>query len=73
MVSLKILPFLLSLGLPLIPQIIVAQTIEEFEQKPISAEEVNSGGVSPNSWRRCSHSGKSKVKSQLPNYHKLQV
>jgi hypothetical protein len=38
MVNLKIFPFLLSLGLALILQIIVAQTVEELEQKATSAE-----------------------------------
>ncbi|MEH2425715.1 MAG: hypothetical protein V7K48_33920 [Nostoc sp.] len=40
MVSLKILPLLLSLGLALIPQISVAQTVKELEEKATSAGEV---------------------------------
>lgn len=38
MVNLKIFPLLLSLGLALIPEISVAQTVEELEQKATSAE-----------------------------------
>jgi tetratricopeptide (TPR) repeat protein len=51
MVSLKILPFLLSLGLVLIPQITVAQTVEELEQKATSAEEVKNYQEAANIWR----------------------
>ncbi|OYD88762.1 hypothetical protein CDG77_22095 [Nostoc sp. 'Peltigera membranacea cyanobiont' 213] len=51
MVSRKILPFLLSLGLVLIPQISVAQTVEELEQKAASAEEVKNYQEAANIWR----------------------
>ncbi|MBE8998126.1 tetratricopeptide repeat protein [Nostoc sp. LEGE 12447] len=51
MVSWKILPFLLSLGLVLIPQITVAQTVEELEQKATSAEEVKNYQEAANIWR----------------------
>ncbi len=51
MVSLKILPLLLSLGLALIPQISVAQTVEELEQKATSAEEVKNYEEAANIWR----------------------
>ncbi|WP_334744448.1 hypothetical protein [Nostoc sp.] len=42
---------LLSLGLVLIPQIIVAQTLEELEQKPTSAKEVKNYEETANIWR----------------------
>ncbi|MDM9586052.1 tetratricopeptide repeat protein [Nostoc sp. GT001] len=51
MVNLKILPLLLSLGLALIPQITVAQTVEELEQKATSAEEVKNYEEAANIWR----------------------
>ncbi|MDZ8086423.1 MAG: hypothetical protein RMY16_12825 [Nostoc sp. DedQUE12b] len=51
MVNLKIFPFLLSLGLALIPQITVAQTVEELEQKATSAEEVKNYEEAANIWR----------------------
>ncbi|MEH2369719.1 tetratricopeptide repeat protein [Nostoc sp.] len=51
MVNLKILPLLLSLGLALIPQISVAQTVEELEQKATSAEEVKNYEEAANIWR----------------------
>ncbi|MEH2124458.1 tetratricopeptide repeat protein [Nostoc sp.] len=51
MVNRKILPFLLSLGLVLIPQISVAQTVEELEQKATSAEEVKNYEEAANIWR----------------------
>lgn len=51
MVSRKILPFLLSLGLVLIPQITVAQTVEELEQKATSAQEVKNYEEAANIWR----------------------
>lgn len=49
--NLKILPLLLSLGLALIPQISVAQTVEELEQKATSAEEVKNYEEAANIWR----------------------
>ncbi|QMS86568.1 tetratricopeptide repeat protein [Nostoc edaphicum CCNP1411] len=49
--SLKILPLLLSLGLALAPQISVAQTVEELEQKATSAEEVKNYEEAANIWR----------------------
>ncbi|PHM07919.1 tetratricopeptide repeat protein [Nostoc sp. 'Peltigera malacea cyanobiont' DB3992] len=51
MVNLKILSLLLSLGLALIPQISVAQTVEELEQKATSAEEVKNYEEAANIWR----------------------
>ncbi|MEH1967400.1 tetratricopeptide repeat protein [Nostoc sp.] len=51
MVNLKILPLLLSLGLALTPQISVAQTVEELEQKATSAEEVKNYEEAANIWR----------------------
>ncbi|MFW9260688.1 tetratricopeptide repeat protein [Nostoc sp. CALU 546] len=49
--SLKILPLVLSLGLALAPQISVAQTVEELEQKATSAEEVKNYEEAANIWR----------------------
>jgi tetratricopeptide (TPR) repeat protein len=51
MVSRKILLLVLSLGLVLIPQITVAQTVEELEQKATSAEEVKNYQEAANIWR----------------------
>ncbi|QLE40116.1 hypothetical protein FD723_06365 [Nostoc sp. C052] len=51
MANRKTLPFLWSFGLVLIPQITVAQTVEELEQKATSAEEVKNYEEATHIWR----------------------